>query len=386
MQEVFIDQPAQLSAFVSDIKSSPWLALDTEFIREKTYFPKLCLLQISNGKTAACIDPLAITDLSPLLEVLFDPAITKIFHAAGQDLEIFFNEWKRLPTPLFDTQPAAALLGYGEQVGYASLIQKTLGIDLPKNHSRTDWSRRPLDKGQLRYALDDVIYLEQAYRKMYQQLENLGRLSWLENDFAQLVDEKSYTVDPMNMWKKVKGRQHLKGIKLAALQQLASWREQQAVKRNLPRRWVLKDEVMIDLARHLPKNQTKMESIRGLEPGMIRRNGDAWLQLLETANKLPGDQWPIDNRPAGSLTAEQNAMSDLLHCALRLVAARQKMSPAAISSKKQLEALVRGERDLLLMRGWRKEVAGETLLDVLNGKRRIIVEQGKPILVRSQGG
>lgn len=315
-----------------------------------------------------------------MLEVLFDPGTTKIFHAAGQDLEIFFNEWKRLPSPLFDTQPAAALLGYGEQIGYANLIQKTLNVDLPKDHSRTDWSRRPLGEGQLRYALDDVIYLGQAYQKIHQQLENLGRLGWLENDFAQLCDERNYTADPMNMWKKVKGRQHLKGVKLAALQQLAAWRERQAIKRDLPRRWVLKDEVMIDLARRLPQNQSKIDSIRGLEPGMIRRNGDNWLQLMETASKLPRDQWPIDNRRAGSMTPEQNAMSELLHCALLLLAASQKMSPAAITSKKQLEALVMGERDLPLMRGWRKEVAGDALLDLLNGKRQIVVGHGKLVL------
>ncbi len=380
MSELFIDQPEQLTAFVARIKSSPWLALDTEFIREKTYFPRLCLLQISDGNTAACIDPLALTDLTPLLEVLFDTSITKIFHAARQDLEIFFNEWQRLPLPLFDTQPAAALLGYGEQIGYAGLIQKTLNIDLPKDHSRTDWARRPLGKEQLRYALDDVIYLGQAYEKMLLQLESLGRLDWLDNDFAQLSDEKTYTPDPMNMWKKAKGRQHLKGVKLAVLQQLAAWREQQAVKRNLPRRWVLKDEVMIDLARHMPQSLAKMESIRGLESGMIRRYGDSLLELLESAKALPRDQWPSDDFSQDKLTPEQEAMSDLLYCALRLLAATNNMSAAAITSKKQLHALIQGERELTLMRGWRKTVAGDPLLDLLNGKRQIVVENGNPVL------
>ncbi len=380
MSELFIDQPEQLAAFVASIKSSPWLALDTEFIREKTYFPRLCLLQISDGNTAACIDPLALTDFTPLLEVLFDTSITKIFHAARQDLEIFFNEWQRLPLPLFDTQPAAALLGYGEQIGYAGLIQKTLNIDLPKDHSRTDWARRPLGKEQLRYALDDVIYLGQAYEKMLQQLESLGRLNWLDNDFAQLSDEKTYTPDPMNMWKKAKGRQHLKGVKLAVLQQIAAWRERQAVKRNLPRRWVLKDEVMIDLARHMPQNLAKMESIRGLESGMIRRYGDSLLELLESTKTLPRDQWPSDNFAQDKLTPEQEAMSDLLHCALRLLATENNMSAAAITSKKQLQSLIQGERELTLMRGWRKTVAGDPLLDLLNGKRQIVVENGTLVL------
>jgi ribonuclease D len=382
MPELFIDQPEQLVAFAASIKSSPWLALDTEFIREKTYFPRLCLLQISDGNTAACIDPLALTDLTPLLEVLFDTSITKVFHAAGQDLEIFYNEWKQLPQPLFDTQPAAALLGYGEQIGYAGLIQKALNVNLPKDHSRTDWARRPLSKEQLRYALDDVIYLGQAYQKMLQQLESLGRLNWLQNDFAHLSDEKTYIPDPMSMWKKVKGRQHMRGVKLAVLQQLGAWREQQAVRRNLPRRWVLKDEVMLDLARHIPQTPAKMESIRGLEPGMIRRDGDSLLQLLESASKLPRDQWPSDVFAQDHLTPEQEAMSDLLHCALRLLAAENNMSAAAITSKKQLQALVQGERNLALMRGWRKTVAGDLLLDLLDGKRQVIVEKGSPVLTQ----
>lgn len=382
MPELFIDQPEQLAEFAASIKSSPWLALDTEFIREKTYFPRLCLLQISDGETSACIDPLAITDLSPLLEVLFDTRITKVFHAAGQDLEIFFNEWKQLPQPLFDTQPAAALLGYGEQIGYAGLIQKTLNIDLAKDHSRTDWARRPLGKEQLRYALDDVIYLGQAYQKMLRKLENLGRVSWLENDFARLSDEKNYIPDPMSMWKKIKGRRHLTGVKLAALQQLASWREQQAIKRNLPRRWVLKDDPMLDLARHMPQSLAKMESIRGLEPGIIRRYGDSLLQLLQTASQLPREQWPRDNFTPDQLTPEQEAMGDLLYCALRLLAATNNMSAAAIAGRKQLQALIQGERDLALMRGWRKTVAGDPLLDLLNGKRQVISRNGTLMLTQ----
>ncbi len=380
MQELFIDQPAQLEAFAADIKSSPWLALDTEFIREKTYYSRLCLLQISNGKVAACIDPLAIPDLDPLLEVLFDESITKIFHAAGQDLEIFFDNWKRLPIPLFDTQPAAALLGYGEQIGYAGLIHNSLGIDLPKNHSRTDWSRRPLGQGQLRYALDDVIYLGQAYEKMLQQLEDLGRMNWLENDFKRLSDAQNYVPDPMSMWQKVKGLQHLKGLKLAALQQLAAWREEQAIHRNLPRRWVLKDEIMLDLARHMPQTLDKMGTIRGLESGMIRRHGEDWLQLLKNAASLPKEQWPSDKLRAGKLNPAQEAMCDLLQCGLRLLATEQNMSPAAIASKKQLEALIRGERNMALMQGWRKTVAGDSLLDLLHGKRQIRVEKGRAVL------
>jgi len=225
MQEQFIDRPEQLATFVEAMHGARWLAVDTEFIRERTYFPRLCLIQIASEEIAACIDPLKIEDLSPLKALLLDPGITKVFHAARQDLEIFLHIWGELPTPIFDTQPAAALLGIGDQVGYGNLIQQVLGINLAKDHSRTDWSRRPLQKAQMRYALDDVIYLGQAYRKMRRQLEEQGRLEWLEAEFESLADPATYALEPMAMWQRVKGRQHLKGVRLAILQQLARARE-----------------------------------------------------------------------------------------------------------------------------------------------------------------
>ncbi|MES9874721.1 MAG: ribonuclease D, partial [Candidatus Sedimenticola sp. 6PFRAG7] len=159
MQELFVDTPKQLNALCEQLRGSPWLALDTEFVREKTYHPNFCLLQVANGEVAACVDPLVLDDITPLLDIIFDSGITKVFHAARQDLEIFQHLWQRLPVPLFDTQLAATLLGMGDQVGYGNLVKKTLGLELEKGHARTDWARRPLQETQLRYALDDVIYL-----------------------------------------------------------------------------------------------------------------------------------------------------------------------------------------------------------------------------------
>ncbi len=236
MQEIYVDSPAGLDALCKQLQDSEWLALDTEFIREKTYYPRLCLFQVSNGDVAACVDPLRLDDLQPLLDVLYDGRILKILHAARQDLEIFLHDYQRLPMPIFDTQPAAALLGYGDQIGYANLVKLMLDVDLPKDQSRTDWMQRPLDPQQQRYALDDVIYLGRLYLHMRANLFDRERLQWLAADFAPLADPETYYPDPMLMWRRIKGRQPLRGRQLAVLQQLAAWREREARRRDLPRK------------------------------------------------------------------------------------------------------------------------------------------------------
>lgn len=380
MQELFIDQTEQLEALIKDFSSSTWLALDTEFIREKTYYPQLCLIQICNGKTAACIDPLVLDDLTPLLELLNNTAITKVFHAARQDLEIIYHRWGRLPYPVFDTQPAASLLGYGDQIGYAGLIKKILHIDLAKEQSRTDWSMRPLNRAQVRYALDDVIYLGQIYEKIHAELENKGRLHWLDDDFAYLCESNTYSADPLDMWKKIKSKHRLRGVKLAVLQQLAAWREQQAVERNQPRGWILKDGLLVELSHRLPTSPNELASIRGLDPALIRRYGDNLLELIKTGSQLPKSRWPNSRHTRAGLRPEQEATIDLLYGTLRLIAANNNMSPTSIANRKDLEALVLGQKDIALLQGWRKTLAGEPLLELLAGKSRLEISNGRPLL------
>jgi len=380
MQEQFIDRPEQLATFVEAMHGARWLAVDTEFIRERTYFPRLCLIQIASEEIAACIDPLKIEDLSPLKALLLDPGITKVFHAARQDLEIFLHIWGELPTPIFDTQPAAALLGIGDQVGYGNLIQQVLGINLAKDHSRTDWSRRPLQKAQMRYALDDVIYLGQAYRKMRRQLEEQGRLEWLEAEFESLADPATYALEPMAMWQRVKGRQHLKGVRLAILQQLAAWREEQALARDLPRRWILKDDVLLELARRAPGNLSELARIRGLESSFVRSNGEALLERIRQARQLPREQWPAEKPRPEKLSAVEEATLDILTGALRLIADEAGLSPQVIASRKDLAALLRNEPQARLLQGWRRKLAGEPLHRLLSGEHRIILQDGVPLL------
>ena len=237
MSYSYIETPADLSALCEQLKRSDWLTLDTEFIREETYYPQLCLIQVATDDVVACIDPLAIDDLSPLMEVFYDPAITKVLHSARQDLEIFQNLRGRPPENIFDTQIAATLLGQGDQIGYGNLAKAMLGVELDKAHSRTDWAKRPLSPEQLDYAADDVRYLRDIYKQQIQQLQEMGRLQWLDEDFAQLSNPALYEPPIADAWKRLKGLNRLKGVQLAIVRELAQWREELAKERNLPRRW-----------------------------------------------------------------------------------------------------------------------------------------------------
>ncbi len=381
MEERLIETPDDLQALCRDLRGSPWLAVDTEFMREKTYYPRLCLLQLSNGAISAGVDPLALEELEPLLQLLDDPAVVKVFHAGRQDLEIFHLLWGRLPAPLFDTQLAAAMLGLGDQVGYANLVQQLLGRELEKGHTRTDWCRRPLEPGQLRYALDDVIYLGEIYRILDRRLREQGRGDWLEEEFRLLADPATYRIDPRETWRRVKGHQRLKGVQLAVLRELAAWREEQAIRSDRPRRWILKDEVLLELARRQPAQHRDLQRIRGLEEGTIKRHGEKLLALVAAARQLPREQWPASQRPPPRLTPEQEAMTDLLMAGLRLLAAAAGVTPSAVAGRRDLERLVAGETaGLELLRGWRRRVAGEGLERLLRGELALRVEEGRPRL------
>jgi ribonuclease D len=376
MQELYVDEQDALGELCARLAGSEWLAVDTEFIREKTYFPRLCLIQLCNGEIAACVDPLRLDDLSPLLDLLFDGRILKVLHAARQDLEIFLHDYGRLPMPVFDTQPAAALLGHGDQVGYANLVKALLDVDLPKDQSRTDWSRRPLDAEQQRYALDDVIYLGQIYLKMRGQLFDRERLQWLAADFAPLTDPRTYYPQPDDMWQRVKGRQMLRGRQLAILQRLAAWRETEARTRDLPRKWVLRDDVIVDLCRRPPRDLQGLAGIRGMEPGQVRRDGERLLQLIAEGAASPKESWPRERPRPRPLQPSEEALVDLLGAALRLIADRHQLSPQAIATRKDLEQLVRNPEEPALGEGWRRTVAGEPLRALLRGESHLEVIDG----------
>ncbi len=375
MQELYINTPEKLDELTYRLRNSSWLALDTEFIREKTYFPRLCLLQIANDELIACIDPLALPDLNKLLDIIYDSAIVKIFHAGRQDLEILYYLKNTLPQPLFDTQIAAALLGYGDQIGYGALVKEMLGVDLPKAHSRTDWSLRPLEPEQLHYAADDVRYLGDLYKKQQQTLAELGRLEWLIADFATLANPCTYQNTAGNAWQRVRGHQHLKGVQLAILQTLAAWREELARQLDKPRKWLLRDEVLLELARRQPESLQALGKIRGLDTGTRHRYGDEILASIHSAQKQPSEQWPRAKR-RNRLSPEQESTVDVMMGLARLIAIKNHISPASLITRKELEHIVSGKLDTPVMRGWRAELCGNRLQAFLAGRIKLQMQHG----------
>ncbi|MDT8371429.1 MAG: ribonuclease D [Gammaproteobacteria bacterium] len=369
----YINEQAHLIDFCQRIAHSSWLAVDTEFLREKTYYPQLCLIQVANDDYIACIDPLVLDDLNPILDIFYDPNVTVVFHAARQDLELFYLLRDSLPAPIFDTQLAATVLGYGEQVGYGNLVKMCLDVDLDKAHSRTDWTKRPLDPAQIDYAADDVRYLRNVYKLLNQELDQKNRLHWLDDDFATLTNSDSFKPEPETIWRKIKGAGRLKGIQLAVLQRLAAWREQRALKSNRPRRWIVKDDVLIDLAKLAPDSLEKFSMVRGLENNVIERHGKRLLDEIKHAKALPQEQWPILKKPQ-PLTNQQDTVVDALLALLRKLCDEQSIAPSAVATRKDIERLVSGEHDLPITQGWRNEIVGHHLQQFLNGKLSVTAD------------
>lgn len=379
-QDLYIQSPEQLQEFCSRLGTPDWIAIDTEFMREKTYFAKLCLIQIATPDIIACIDPLTLKDLSPLLKILENPAITKVMHAARQDMEVLQPLGGGLPAPIFDTQLAATVLGYGDQVGYGNLVKTMLDVELEKAHTRADWSRRPLEPAQLKYAADDVVYLCQVYQQQLKLLEEKGRRDWLNEDFARLTDPDTYANPPENAWLRVKGAKRLQPRQLAVVQALAAWREQQAISTDRPRRWILQDDVLLELARHMPKDMQAMEKLRGLESAILKRHGQTLLPIIKTASELPKEQWPVLELPP-RLSTEQDAIVDAMMALLRHQCQQHDISPAVITSRRGLEALVLGQQDIPVLHGWRAAIAGNKLQALLKGESALQVSNDQLQLV-----
>lgn len=367
-----IATPERLSVVCRGLRRHDWLALDTEFIRESTYFPRLCLIQVATPDEVWCIDPLALPDLQPLLDVLYDPRIVKVFHAARQDLEIFYHLRGELPRPVFDTQLAALLLGHPDQVGYAALVSEVLGVTLDKAHSRTDWAKRPLPPAQLHYAADDVRYLAALYPRLRDDLVARGRLNWLDDDFARLTDPATYRTDAADAWQRVRGADRLRPKALAILQALAAWRETTAINEDRPRGWVLHDEVMIDLARLAPDTMTALESLRGLRRDAAQRYGAAVLAIIRDARTRAATPPAASTR----LSPDQQALADVLMAIVRLRGTQESLNPATLASRKDIEHLVAGERDSRVLQGWRKGLVGDDLMAFLDGERRLVCGDG----------
>ena len=275
-----IDTSADLEALIAEFSSAPWLAMDTEFYRERTYKPQLCLIQFATPDRVAMVDPRALESLEPLLDLLYNADLTKVLHSARQDLELFYWMRGNVPVNLFDTQLAAPHLGYAKQIGYANLVREMLEVDLPKAYTRTDWKKRPLSQDQLQYAADDVIYLAQLYPIMRGRLEKEEKLAGLERECGALSCPEVYEPPAEEMWKKIKGSAKLKAGPRGILQALAAWREVTARESDIPRGWLLKDGVLMALARQAPAKMDDLHRIKGLAPRTMKRRGKVLLRII----------------------------------------------------------------------------------------------------------
>lgn len=383
MQKYIIDSKDKLQGLCEQLAQHRILAMDTEFLREKTYYAQLCLIQIASGDVIACVDPLAIDDIQPLLDLIYDPARTVIMHSARQDLELFYDLTGKLPDNLFDTQIAATLLGHGDQIGYANLVKDMLGVSLDKSQTRTDWSRRPLTNEQIDYALDDVRYLIEIADKQNAALQQKGRSQWLVSDFAALSDLKTFAAPEQTLWHRVRGSNSLRGVQLAVLQQLAIWREQVAREKNRPRRWILSDDVLLDLAKRLPATPGKVEAIRGMEAGQ-KRYTDAILHCIEQAKTLPQADWPLQP-DFQKLSPTQEALADVLTAIVKTRALQNGISVNSLATRKELTAILSGIQESSIFTGWRYELAGKDVQDFIDGCSHVQYLNGELEIVPGEG-
>ncbi|WP_347716790.1 ribonuclease D [Sphingomonas sp.] len=381
-----IDTSAELSALCQRLSQHPFVAVDTEFMRENTYWPELCLLQIASVDEAAAIDPMASgLDMAPLLELLVDNHdVMKVFHAGGQDLEIVYTLTGKMPVPLFDTQIAAMALGHGEQIGYSNLIESMLGHSLDKGARFTDWSRRPLDKRQIDYAIADVTHLAEIFPRMVDKLRRNGRGAWLDEEMERLADPSSFAFDTEHAWKRLKlpGRNPLV---LGRLKAIAAWRETEARGKNLPRGRIIKDDTLGELASHPPKSQDDLGKVRGLSAGWRSNDiGSRLMTAVLAAKPLSAEEMPTrePNRPG--LTKDAALVSDLLKLLLKIRSKETGVASKLIARSDELEALAAGVRkDLNILSGWRFEEFGRDALDLVEGRLAFATENGKLKMTRT---
>ena len=357
-----IDNDADLTALCETLARSERVAIDTEFVRDRTYFPTLCLLQICSDDQLALVDPLNGLDLAPLFEALARPGLLKVLHAARQDLEIFFLLSGKVPQPVFDTQVAAACLGYGEQLSYSRLVAKTLDLDLGDSHARTDWTRRPLREAQLNYAADDVRYLLQICRIQQDALRSSKREAWLLDEFRNLGDKTLYAPQPELAYRKIRAQKNLDGLRRARLAALADWRERIAMEKDLPRRWVVADKPLLDMASLDGSDADALTAIAGAPAKLVKKEASRLCAVLSSAGDRAGDFEETAKRP----TAAENRLLKKMTTLVKAEATRLETSPSLLATRSDLSALIRGERaDSALLHGWRADLIGSKLLALM---------------------
>lgn len=382
-----IEDSATLAALCARLTKSPFVAVDTEFMRENTYWPILCLIQIADENEAAAIDPMAPgIDLTPLLELMTNNEdVLKVVHAGSQDIEIIHNITGKTPHPMFDTQVAAMALGQGEQIGYSNLVDSWLGIQLDKGARFTDWARRPLDKRQIDYAIGDVTHLATLFPKMLAKLRKTGRGDWLDQEMERLSDPENYINEPEEAWHRIKvtGR---KPELLGRLKAIAAWREREAQGKNIPRGRIIKDETIADIAAHPPKSQSDLGKVRGLSPAWASNDiGARLIAIIAMATPMSAEEMPTRDDKRPGLTKEGSLVADLLKLLLKIRSRDANVASRLLARSDELEMLAAGQRDgLAILEGWRYEQFGADALALVEGKLAFAVLDGKLRMTRTE--
>lgn len=375
---MLITTSSDLAAVCARLARHPFVTVDTEFLRETTFWPKLCVIQLASTDEAVAVDALAPgLDLAPFFDLMIDPAVVKVFHAARQDVEIIWHLSKRIPAPLFDSQVAAMVLGYGDSISYDQLVQRTNGTQLDKTSRFTDWSKRPLSTAQIDYAIADVTHLRDIYLKLTGELEKRGRTDWVAEEMGVLTSPDTYRQEPERAWERFRNRVR-KPRELAVLMEVAAWREREAQGRNVPRSRVLKDDALFDIALTGPKTPEALGAMRSIPKGWERsRDG---LAVVEAVNaglaRDPRSLPPIDkHRPQ---TQSQSATVELLKVLLKMVAEKHHVAAKVVATSDELDRIAEDdEADIGALKGWRREIFGDKALALKHGRLALAIERGR---------
>ena len=368
-----------LADLCARLAKSDFVTVDTEFMRENTYWPELCLIQIADDKEAAAIDPMAPgLDMSPLLDLMVDNEdVLKVFHAGGQDVEIIFNITGKTPHPIFDTQIAMMAISQSEQIGYSNLVESWLGFTVDKGARFTDWSRRPLTERQVEYAIGDVTHLSKIFPKILNRLKKTGRGEWLDVEMEKLADPENYRSDPSTAWLRIKAAGRNPAM-LGRLKALAAWRENEAKDKNLPRGRIARDETLADIASHPPKTQADLAKVRGLSAGWKDNEiGRRLMATLEASRPLTDEELPPRTPRGAPLGKEGVLVADLLKLLLKIRSREIDVASRLLARSEDLELLAAGIRDLPLLKTWRYDAFGHDALDLVEGKLAFAVVGGK---------
>ena len=402
----FITDAGGVRQLAQDLADEPVIALDTEFLTERSYYPRLCLIQIGTPRLLATVDPLACDDLSPLAELLAGP-IVLLLHAGAQDLAILRRRFGHLPENVFDTQIAAAFLGFGHSISYARLVESCCAVKLKRSRAYTDWARRPLDDDQLRYALDDVRYLEPIYERLLKEMHKRGRLAWVEEEFRLARDLALHDPDPRQQWRRLPGMRATRRRELSVLRELAAWREEEARRRDRPRQHIVPDRVLLEIGRSTPRRVAELEGMRGLHPREHKRSAAAIIAAVEAGLAAPEDSMPAPRRRS-RLDADPDVgvAAALADTYMKTRARELDLAPQLLANRKDLESIIRlmaenggappeagtdnrGEPAIRLLDGWRREVAGNDVIRLLAGRISLRVkvrEGGVDLVIEDQEG